>query len=168
VADLARHLEKKLKNTKKVAVLGIGSDLRQDDVAGMMVTSILAERISRHKPGGRLKIFDGATAPENLTGEIRKFKPSVVIIVDSAQIGQRPGTILVLDPLDIGDSVTFSTHKLPAKILMDYFARSIRCRVILIGIQPSGLSFGKKPSGAVASAAKYVSKTILGAIRATN
>ena len=68
---LKMQLKQKLENAGKVAVLGVGSELRGDDVAGIMAAEQI-ERISRPKTTApELKVFIGHTAPENLTGEIK-------------------------------------------------------------------------------------------------
>lgn len=168
MADLKRHLEKKFKGARRVAVLGIGSELRQDDAAGLLVLGYIRKYADPGFFRKRVGLFNGATAPENLTGEIKRFNPSAVVLIDSADIGQAPGTVLALDPGDMGKGVTFSTHKMPAKVLIEYFRKSLGCRVVTIGIQPGGLAFGKNPTKDARSAARFVAKSIAGAIRATN
>ena len=167
--NLKKELEIRLKDAKRIAVLGIGSEFRGDDAAGMLV----AEAIEKNAVRGTryavrkvvLKAFLGATAPENLTGEIKKYKPTHIIIIDTADMKEKPGTILLLKKEDVGAGVSFSTHKLPAKVLMDYFTQSLKCGIIFIGIQPKSLKFGEKVSGEVKSSVKEVSGAILKSIR---
>jgi len=153
VQSLTQELKNRLKKAKKIAVLGIGSELRADDAAGMLVAQGVRQ-------GRKLKSFFGETAPENLTGEIKRFKPTHIIIVDTADIKQKPGTVLLLDSKDVGSGVSFSTHKLPAKILMDYFVQSLKCSVVLIGIQPKTLKFGEAVSKEVKDTVKEISSAI--------
>lgn len=166
--DLTRELKNRLNGAKKIALLGVGSEFRADDAAGMLV----AERIDKETKRQRnketkiaLKVFLGATAPENLTGEIIKFKPSHIIIVDTADIKQKPGTILLIETKDLGEGVSFSTHKLPPKVMMDYFIKLLKCKIMVIGIQPKSIIFGKAVSREVLSSVKEVSKAIIDASR---
>jgi hydrogenase 3 maturation protease len=145
---------------RRVAVLTIGSELRGDDGAGVLVGDKLQKSLARRRKRIPVKIFFGLTAPENLTGEIKRFKPSHVIIVDTADFKEKPGTVVVLDPGDVGDGVSFSTHKMPAKILVDYLQKSLECEVIIIGIQPKTVKFGKCLSKVVAGSAKEVALAI--------
>jgi hydrogenase 3 maturation protease len=168
VQDLTRELKNRLNGAKKIALLGVGSEFRADDAAGMLV----AERIDKETKRQRnketkiaLKVFLGATAPENLTGEIIKFKPSHIIIVDTADIKQKPGTILLIETKDLGEGVSFSTHKLPPKVMMDYFIKLLKCKIMVIGIQPKSIIFGKAVSKEVLSSVKEVSKAIIDASR---
>jgi hydrogenase 3 maturation protease len=162
---LKTTLSQRLKGAKRIAILGIGSDLRQDDVAGMLVAQSLEKFYRKRRSSPKLKSFLGATAPENLTGEIRDFKPDHIILVDTIDIKEKPGTILLLMADELGGGVSFSTHKLPAEVLVDYFVKSIGSKVMIIGIQPKSLDFGKSPSKVVISAAKEVSQSIKDALR---
>ena len=158
MADLKAYLAAKLKKSKRVAVLGIGSELRADDAAGILAAGYLEKTTGRKN--GRIRVFKGFTAPENLTGEIISFKPTDIIIIDSVEMGESPGTVLCLDPDGIGKGVSFSTHKLPAKILIDYFGSKAECRVIFIGIQPASVAFGRKASAKIKSCARLVASSI--------
>ena len=85
---LATILRKRLDDAKKIAVLGIGSELRADDAAGLLV----AKQIRMSFPQSqRVKIFLGHTAPENLISQIKKFKPLHLIIIDALDMAKRPG-----------------------------------------------------------------------------
>ena len=68
-------LTKRIHKAKKIGILGIGSELRADDVAGILVAQQIEKSVAEKKLNTELKIFIGATAPENLTGEIKKFAP---------------------------------------------------------------------------------------------
>jgi hydrogenase 3 maturation protease len=152
--NLKTTLKKKLKDAKKIAVLGIGSELRADDVAGLLV----AEELKKIKDL-KLKVFIGSTAPENLTGEIIKYKPTHIIIVDSVDTDQKPGFVLLVSPEEVG-GVSFSSHMLPVKMIVDYLLESLKCEIIIIGIQPKILMFGETVSKEVKKSAKQVSDII--------
>ena len=115
--------------------------MRGDDAAGLLVASALAKNFKSSK----FKVFLGDTAPENLTGEVRKFKPSHLIIVDSADFKLKPGLVIVFKPEDIA-GISFSTHRLPLKLIADYLYSEIKCKTVIIGIQPKGLKFDSKVS----------------------
>ena len=161
--DLEKFLKNRIKEATRVAILAIGSEFRGDDAAGLLVAENLKKLLKTSNR--RSKIFIGATAPENLTGDVKRFKPSHILLVDSVDFRDEPGTILVLSPRDIGDGVSFSTHKMPAKVLMQYFANSFECDPVLIGIQPLSVGFGDKPSKAVISSAKEVASAIAKSIK---
>lgn len=156
----ATILRNKLKGTRKTLVLGVGSDLRGDDAAGMLAAEHL-EKISANNKAlkRRLKVLFGATAPENLTSEIRRFKPTHVVIVDAAQLNKRAGAIEVIEA-DRIEGVTFTTHQLPLSILARYLQEEVGCQIILIGIQPKTLAFAKPVSREVLTSASKLATII--------
>jgi hydrogenase 3 maturation protease len=160
MSGLKTNLKSRLEGAAKIAVLGIGSLLRADDAAGMLV----AENIEKHrgKTNGKpeVKVFFGETAPENLTGEIKKFEPTHLIIVDSGDTGKNPGAITVISPEE-ETGVSFSTHQLPTGIMIDYLLKFIPCRVTVIVIQPKDLNFNHPLSKGAAGAVKALSSTLL-------
>ncbi|MFA5255840.1 MAG: hydrogenase maturation protease [Candidatus Omnitrophota bacterium] len=161
--SLKRELKARLKGAKRVAVLGVGSELRGDDIAGILVLEAL-KKSKKIKPSIRLKTFEGSTAPENLTGEIKVFKPTHLIIVDTADIGESPGSVLLLRADEVGRGISFSTHKIPPKILIDYLTHSLKCEIVIIGIQPRSIGFGRNMSKAVISSSRSVAGSILEAL----
>lgn len=152
-------LQNSLQGARRIAVLGIGSELRGDDAAGTLV----AQNIAKKNIGNKkitVKAFLGATAPENLTGEIKRFKPSHLVIIDTVDTGQKPGTVLVLDPEVVGGA-TFSTHTMPAKILAGYLKKSTHCKITIIGIQARSIHFGDAVSKDVMGSVHLLSDSLI-------
>jgi hydrogenase 3 maturation protease len=147
-------LKKKLKGAKKIAVLGVGSLLRNDDAAGLLV----AEELKKIK-NPKLKVFLGSTAPENLTGEIIKYRPTNIVIVDSVDTDRKPGSILLISPQEV-DGVSFFTHMLPVKMIVDYFLESLKCEIIIVGIQPKSLEFGETIYDGVKKSTNHIADVI--------
>lgn len=152
--NLKTHLKSSLKGASRIAVLGIGSELRADDIAGILVSQQLEALNS-----AAFRVFLGYTAPENLSGEIRKFNPTHLIMIDTAEIGKEPGQIAVFKPEDAG-GISFSTHKLPIKLMADYLQKEIKCRVFIIGIQPKSIEFGNPVSAETQKAVKHLFDTL--------
>ncbi len=157
--DLRNKLKSNLKGATRIAVLGVGSDLRADDFAGMLVAQELDSSSKTINRSTQFKVFFGHTAPENLSGEIRNFNPSHVIIIDAAEVGKKAGQVAFFTPEDAG-GISFSTHKLPIKVLAQYLTESFGCKVAIIGIQPKTLDFDKPVSKEVRTSVKVVSKTV--------
>jgi hydrogenase maturation protease HycI len=129
-----------------VVVLGVGSELRSDDAAGLRVTRGIARL---RVPG--VHALDGGPAPESCTGEIRRIAPSHLLIVDAADMAEPPGTVRLIDLENIAGA-SFGTHGLPLSVVADYLRRELGCRVAIIGIQPASLDFGESLSAPVAAA----------------
>ena len=142
-------LREAIGDAKSVAVLGCGSELRGDDAAGMEI----ARRLSGLS--GRVRVYSGSNAPENFTGEIKKFRPDALLIFDAARMGRQPGEAAVISP-DEMDGVSFSTHTLPLKIMAEYLRREIGCRISVIGIEGADYMFWAEMSPQVAAAVDSV------------
>jgi hydrogenase 3 maturation protease len=129
-------------------------------VAGVLAAQQIEKIIGRKKTTFEVRVFIGDTAPENLTGEIKRFQPTHLIIIDSADFDAKPGEIRFIDINDIGGT-SFCTHMLPTSVLTDYLLKSFKFEVVTIGIQPKSLLFGAKPSKETLAATKQLS-SILG------
>jgi hydrogenase 3 maturation protease len=148
---LKSQLKNKLLNAEKIAVLCIGSELKGDDSAGMVIAGLLKQSLKKADKKNKIKVFPGGVAPENFTSDIKKFKPSHIIIVDVASFGKKPGEIALFD-LDSIDGISFDTHRLPITMLIKYLLYNFAFESIMIGIQPKSLAFGDPLSDEVKKA----------------
>ena len=134
----------------RIAILGVGNQFRSDDAAGILIARTLSNRESvldiEH-----LLIIDAGQAPENTTGELRKFVPDLVLIIDAAEMGEKPGTVKWIAEESI-DGMSASTHSLPLSILARYLTLELSCRVTLLGIQPGSNEVGEAVCPEVAQA----------------
>lgn len=117
----------------RLAVIGIGHELRGDDAAGLAVARALRSALANDE---RLLVIDAGPAPENHTGPLRRFAPDVVLLVDAAQMGEPPGAIRCVSWQDL-DGFGGSTHTLSPHILATFLIDELGCQVSLIGIQPA-------------------------------
>ncbi len=134
---------------KKIAALGVGSVLRNDDAAGM----IFADELQRLCKSERLLVLGGGSAPENFTGVIKAFSPDILFIVDAAFMGCGVGEARLLGSEKIG-GMSFSTHMLPLPLMLDYLKSECGCTPVVIGIQPSDTGQGMTVNKTVEAAAK--------------
>lgn len=161
---LKKELQSRLKGARKVAILGIGSPLRGDDAAGPLFIKELDSAIKGAKVALPVKLFSCETAPENYTGDIRKFGPTHIIIVDAVDMGKEAGRADIVDLEKRNEQVSFSTHRLPISMFIEYLKQYLNCRVIMIGIQPKSIDFSAPLSGEVREAVKQVSSSVLGGL----
>jgi hydrogenase 3 maturation protease len=162
--ELRNLLEKYFAGARKIGILAVGSELRGDDAAGLLIAQKLKAFSKTESLHSKLKIFIGATAPENLTGEIKKFNPDHLVVLDAADTGKKPGAIMSISPEEVG-GVSFSTHQLPLKLMIQYLNESISCAVTIIGIQPKSLEFNTLPCKEVKAAAAEVAQSLQSALR---
>jgi hydrogenase maturation protease HycI len=175
--SLRISLRRSLKDAERVAILAIGSSLRGDDAAGLEVAERLrrirmkprtgAAKSAIRSPQSAIRIFVGETAPENLTGEIKKFRPTHLVLLDAADAaGKKPGAISLIrhDLLRGGSSI--STHNMPVNVLIQYIQQSVPCKVLILGIQPKSHEFGAPLSAPVKKAAEQAAAALAAALGA--
>ncbi|MEW6400578.1 MAG: hydrogenase 3 maturation endopeptidase HyCI [Chloroflexota bacterium] len=136
----------------RTCLVGVGSDLRGDDSAGLMVARALQDYVER---APHLLVIEGGPAPENHTGKIRAFQPELVIFIDAAHIDEPPGTIQWI-PLEVIDGMSASSHSLPLSMVASYLKLEIGCEVTVLGIQPGQNDISEKLSPAVRVAVEEI------------
>ena len=77
-------------------------------------------------------LCEAGHAPENKTGELRKFAPDLVLLIDAAEMGKEPGTVAWISEEDI-DGMSASTHSLPLSMLAHYLTLELNCKVTIAG-----------------------------------
>ncbi|MEM3484622.1 MAG: hydrogenase maturation peptidase HycI [Candidatus Methanomethyliaceae archaeon] len=128
-----------LNGAENLLLIGIGNRLRKDDAAGVMVIS----RLKRKKVKKAI-LMDCGTVPENFTGTIKRLKPTHIIFFDAVEMGKDPGTYAIINEDEMCTG-SISTHKQSLKILFRILKEGIpNVKIMLIGIQPKSLEFGKK------------------------
>lgn len=137
----------------RVAVMGVGSELRGDDAAGVTVARLLKQEPLPE----RVLVIDAGSAPENFTGPLRRFEPNWVLWVDAAQVGGMPGSVYWLDWRET-EGVSASTHTLPPYVLGGFITAELKCKMIVIGIEPEQNSFDAPLSTPVAAAVEEVAR----------
>lgn len=129
----------------RVAVVGVGQELHGDDAAGLAVVQALRRRLGDRDD---VLLIEAGPSPENVTGALRRFGPSVVLLVDAAVMGEPPGTVRCMDPR-VSDGISASTHTLPLALVADFLTRELACEVRLLGIQPAATDFPSRVSAPV-------------------
>jgi hydrogenase 3 maturation protease len=141
------------KRQPRVAVVGIGHELRGDDAAGV----ILARRLNSYGLEPSVLIVEAGAAPENCCGLICRHKPDLVLFVDAADMATEPGTVRWL-PWQAAAGFNVSTHTLSLQLLSAYLTTRLDCQVALLGIQPADLSLDTPLSAAVDRAVSVVAQ----------
>lgn len=142
-------------STLRVAILGIGNELNGDDAAGVMVARklrvVLDAGSVEYKD--RLLIIEAGPSPESFGGPLRRFRPDLVLLIDAAELGERPGTIAWID-WAWAQGLSASTHTMPPTLFARYLVEQIGCSVMMVGIQPAHLDFDRPVSLEVREAVK--------------
>ena len=157
-----RLLLKQLTNNRvkpaRIALLGVGNPLRSDDAAGALVARALSE-CECAQDTDHFLVIEAGHAPENTTGELRRFAPDLVLMIDAADLGEEPGTIQWV-PAEAIDGMSASTHSLPLSMLAHYLTLELNCTVTLLGIQPGSNEVEEQVSPEVLQAVQEVVKEL--------
>jgi len=150
--DIKSILEDYLKDCKKHAILGIGNTMKGDDGFGILVIENLIEYYKNQydlNPSSEINKIDDkiiflncGVVPENFTDVLKREKPSNILIIDAALMGETPGTLSIVDSNDISE-IGFSTHSLPMSVIVKYLTYYINTEILIIGIEPENIDFGK-------------------------
>ena len=154
-------------NPKLIKVIAVGNDLYGDDGIGNAVLQAL-EQIPDMK---NIELIDGAT---DALGLIDHFSETDhVIIVDAAQMGEKPGTVKV-----------FSKEEVKLKIKMDHLSvhgislaetidiaqavDSLPKNITIIGIEPKNIGISQNLSDVVTQSIPEVVSNIINLTQINN
>jgi len=121
---------------KKIAILGLGNDLRSDDGLGLY----FIEKLSIDDP--RVMIENVGSVPEGFTQPLAEFGADRIIMIDAADMRKSPGHTELITKDRIG-GISISTHSMPLSFLMMYLEQATGGKTVLIGIQPKNIQFGE-------------------------
>jgi len=94
-----------------------------------------------------------------MTGELRRFAPDVIMLMDAAEMGELPGTVRWI-PMEALDGMSASTHSMPLSMLAGYLTLELPCAVALLGIQLRSNGFGDIVSPEVLQAIDEIVKEV--------
>ncbi len=126
----------------KKVVIGIGNYLRQDDGLGPKVV----EQMSLRELDKNLEIEDIATDGLRLLKHFN-YETEKIVIIDSAFMGQKPGTIMIFSPSDVETQKTdhiISSHEGDILNLIN-LGQTLKLpipEIKIVAVEPSQMDFG--------------------------
>ena len=123
-------LKKELK-IYPVSKMVLGNPLRQDDAAGL----VIIDQISKDKNFHQAHFIKAYTTPENYLECILKLQPEIVVIIDTAYWGGRPGEISWINNRDI-ETIAISTHSYSISFIEKYLKLNGELDVKYLVIEP--------------------------------
>ena len=152
-AELSRVIERCV--GARIAILGIGNELKGDDAVGLVIVDHLAEVID----DPLILTLNCQNVPENFTATVKRFQPSCVLLIDAADFGSVPGRVRTFR-LDDLENVTTTTHKASLAVMGKYLRSETGANVVVVGIQPADCRFGIGLSTNVQNVSAAVGDTI--------
>ena len=153
MTDIGTSLKEFISGTRRVAVLGIGNDLRTDDGIGPFIIKGL------NVESPNLLIENVGSVPEAFARPLAKFKAERIIMIDAADMKKPPGHIELITKDRIG-GIAISTHSMPLSFLMMYLEQETGAQTILLGIQPQDIQFGEGLTPEISKVAQKIISTL--------
>jgi len=146
----------------RVAIVGIGNEFNGDDAAGVLVARKLSTRECA-VDANHVLVIEAGQAPENITAELRRFGPQIVLLIDAAQVNAEPGEVIWI-PWETTSGMSASSHSLPLSMLARYLTLEFACTVHLLGIQPAQNEINGSVSLVVSAAVDDICQTLCQAL----
>ena len=150
-----------LKGFKSLAIMGIGNPLRGDDAIGVEIVKRLEKGLPEN-----VALFNCEMVPENFLGDIERFRPSHILMIDAAQLDLESGDARVI-PTEKITGVALSTHTMPLSLTAEILRGNLGAEIVLLGIKPERTEFGEGLSPRLEKASKEIADNILEAIKAS-
>lgn len=141
----------------RIALVGVGNTLRGDDGVGVLLVRELNQVFGE---ASNVCIIEAGSAPENITGHLRNFKPDFILFFDAAQMEGEPGEVGIWSFSECGGDLV-STHALPLSLVCAYLEVELNCRIALMGIKPLDIGFGRSISLQVEQALNEIAPSIV-------
>lgn len=152
-ANIEQELRNFISGAKKIAILGIGNELRTDDGLGLFIV----ENISIEAPS--LLIENVGSVPEAFTRSLAEFGAERIIMIDAADMQKPPGYVQLVTK-DRITGIALSTHSMPLSFLMMYLEQETGGHTILLGVQPQNIQFGEGMTPQIENVAKELISTL--------
>ncbi|MGE5682766.1 MAG: hydrogenase maturation protease [Bacillota bacterium] len=127
-----------------IAFVGLGSQLRKDDAAGL----VFLDKLRQKHPFFKSRFIYAAANPENYLHQILLCDPKLIIFVDTVHTDNHNNIIYWLYPEQI-DSSQLSTHAFSLTLIGQYLRECMPLEVRFLAIEvssPDGFGHGLSDS----------------------
>jgi hydrogenase maturation protease len=133
---------------RKILFVGIGNLLRQDDGAGVYISTRIRET-------DLIKVITPEVSIENYIGKINSIDHDILVLIDCVDMNRPAGSFDLIPVVQVRD-LTFNTHNISLKKLSEFF----RKEVLILAIQPESIAFGENLSYIVHAACNKIIELI--------
>lgn len=155
IEDIKKELDKWLKGSERIVVVGIGNEIRRDDFVGVKITKSLRGEVRKN-----VMIIESETVPESFIEAIVEFDPTHILLFDAGLFGGKPGDTKLVYPTKCNEPVV-SSHLLPLSLFCNYLQIALKVKIALVIIQPKTTDFGESLSAEVERTAGELEETLL-------
>ena len=140
---MAESLEKDLhewfKEAKRIVLVGIGNPIRQDDNVGLKILQGLQGKLPNN-----VLLLECEMVPEGYLLDIEDFKPTHVLLVDSAILGRKPGKADFVETTEVATFSVLSSHLLPLRLFCEYIEKTTGAKIRLLLVEPKCMDLGEE------------------------
>ena len=155
--SIAKQLMKWFSDADRIVVAGIGNEIRKDDFVGVKIVRELAKKLDSQN----IFLIECETVPESYVGQIAKFNPSHVLLIDAGMLGLEPGQARLVDVKQLATYPAISTHALPLRIFCELVEEMTKAKIALLAIQPKNVDFGEGLSPELEKTANQITRILL-------
>lgn len=120
----------------KVLIMGIGNPQRGDDAVGSIFVKELKNKLKK------ISLIDAEATPENFLAKIINEAPHFIFILDSADLGRRPGEIFIVEASEFKENKNlYFTHNFSISLIVKFLKTYLNAEIYLILVQPKRISF---------------------------
>ncbi len=159
--SLQKDLSEWLKDKNRVVVVGVGNPIREDDNVGLVVLAGLQGKVPES-----VCLLECEMVPEGYLLDIEEFKPSHVLLIDSAVLGRQPGAADLVKVNEVAAFSAVSSHMLPLRLFCEYIEKTTGAKIRLLLVEPKTMEFGESMSPELQVAAGKLTDLLLGLLKA--
>jgi hydrogenase maturation protease len=153
---LETDLREWLKDAKRLVVVGVGNPIREDDNVGLTILQGLQGKLS-----GEVLLLECEMVPEGYLLDIEEFKPTHVLLVDSAVLGREPGDADLVKVNEVAAFSAVSSHMLPLRLFCEYIEKSTGAKIRLLLVEPKSMGLGEQLTPELQMASAQLTETLL-------
>jgi hydrogenase 3 maturation protease len=156
VGSLETDLQEYLKDAKRLVIVGVGNPIREDDNVGLTILQGLQGKLSCD-----VLLLECEMVPEGYLLDIEEFKPTNVLLVDSAVLGREPGDADLVKVTEVASFSAVSSHMLPLRLFCEYIEQSTGAKIRLLLVEPKSMGFGEKLTPELQMASAQITEMLL-------
>ncbi len=154
--SLESDLREWLKDAKRIVIVGVGNPIREDDNVGLMILRGLQGKLS-----GEVLLLECEMVPEGYLLDIEEFKPSHVLLVDSAVLGRELGDADLVKVNEVAAFSAVSSHMLPLRLFCEYVEKSTGAKIRLLLVEPKSMDFCEQLTPELQMASSLLTELLL-------
>ncbi len=145
-----------LKDAKRLVIVGVGNPIREDDNVGLKILQGLHGKLSED-----VLLLECEMVPEGYLLDIEDFKPTHVLLVDSAVLGRKPGDADLVKVNEVAAFSAVSSHMLPLRLFCEYVEKSTGAKISLLLVEPKSMGFCEELTPELQAAAAKLTDMLL-------